>query len=101
MADSGASQKGDERAPSLHEWRRRREALKCAEAETELAARRGDLIEKALVGKLSEARTGRLARLGKRCFGAARCCVWSRSLEEEVRTQLRYLADKPIDPSRT
>jgi len=97
-------------SPSLNNLRRRREELKIEAQQIELQKARGELVEREMVKRfISERRrterdswlawvSAVSARLSA-SFGLDHGGVFA-TLEEEVRAQLRYLADRPKDSTR-
>jgi hypothetical protein len=97
-------------SPSLNDLRRRREELKIEAQQIELEKARGELVDRAAVKRFISER-GRLERDSWLAWASAVSARLAASfgvdhgrlvgaLDEEVRTQLRHLAERPIDSNR-
>jgi hypothetical protein len=104
-ANVDGARKHQWQSPSLNDLRRRREQLKIEAHQIELDKARGELVERDAVKRFLSER-GRMERDSWLAWASAVSARLAASfgldsgrlfaaLEEEIRTQLRYLADKP------
>jgi hypothetical protein len=109
-ANVDQARKDQWQSPSLNDLRRRREELKIEAQQIELEKARGELVDRAAVKRFISER-GRLERDSWLAWASAVSARLAASfgvdhgrlvgaLDEEVRTQLRHLAERPIDSNR-